>query len=790
MAGRELPLRKRLMAIMLLTSGTVLLLTCAGFLAYDAVTFRKTMVRELATVAAIIANNSTAVLAFNDSAGAEEILSALKAEPAINAAALYDPGGRIFSTYPVHSPREAFPAAPLPDGYRFEPSFLVGYQPVTQGNARLGTLFVKADLGAANARLRLYAVVAAAVGAVAFLLAYLLSRTLQRQITVPILALAETARAVSMRHDYSVRVRQRGSAELGLLTDAFNQMLTQIQEQLARMDLLNRVTRAIGERLDLSSVYQVMVRTLEDNLPMDFTAVFLHDSAAKSLTVSSVGSGSGRLADDLGMRPGNRVQPDGGILADCLGGAVAYAGDIATEDRPFLRRLAARGLRALFLAPLMVEGKVTGILLAARRDPEGFSALDRDFLRQLGEHAALAAHQAHLYGALQKAYDDLRLSQQSVMQQERLRALGQLASGIAHDINNAISPAALYTESLLETEKDLSPRAREKLRTVALAIGDVAATVSRMREFSRQRAQDAPLAPVQLNLALKQVVELTRARWQDISQQKGIVIQVRTELGPSLPEVMGVEAELREAFTNLFLNAFDAMPEGGTLTVRTRRAAGGGVIAEVADTGAGMDEETRKRCLEPFYTTKGERGTGLGLAMVYGVAQRHNADLEIDSVPGMGTTMRIVFPASAVAAPEPALPKPAPAARTPMRILVVDDDPLVARVLKDTMQLDGHMVSTADGGQAGIDAFLGSLRAGNPFEVVVTDLGMPYVDGSKVASAVKEASPVTPVILLTGWGQRLQAEGETPPNVDRVLGKPPKLADLREALASFAPVRR
>jgi signal transduction histidine kinase/ActR/RegA family two-component response regulator len=789
MARRELPLRKRLMAIMLLTSGTVLALTCAGFLAYDAVTFRKTLVRELATVSAIIASNSTAVLAFNDSAGAEEILSALEAEPAIDAASLYDTAGVLFSTYPEGRLPESFPALPRQDGFRFEPSYLVGFQPVTQGKIRLGTLYVKAHLGAAKARLRLYAVVAATVGAVAFLLAYLLSRTLQRQISVPILALAETARAVSVRHDYSVRVRRRGSAELGLLTDAFNQMLTQIQEQLARMDLLNRVTRAIGERLDLSSVYQVIVRTLEDNLPMDFTAVCLYDAGANRLAVSSVGSGSGGLARDLGMQPGDQVPTDGGILSGCLRGAVTYSGDIATEENPFLRRLASRGLRALFMAPLMVEGKVTGILLAARRDPEGFSALDRDFLRQLAEHAALAAHQAHLYGALQKAYDDLRLSQQSVMQQERLRALGQLASGIAHDINNAISPAALYTESLLETEQDLSPRAREKLRTVALAIGDVAATVARMREFSRQRAQDAPLAPVQLNKALLQVVELTRARWHDISQQKGIVIQVRTELGPSLPEVMGVEAELREAFTNLFLNAFDAMPEGGTLTVRTRRAAGGVVIAEIADTGMGMDEETRKRCLEPFYTTKGERGTGLGLAMVYGVAQRHNADLEIDSAPGVGTTMRLVFPASAVAAPETAHPKPAKAARTPMRILVVDDDPLVAKVLKDTMRVDGHMVDTADGGQAGIDAFLGSVRAGNPFEVVVTDLGMPYVDGSKVAAAVKEASPGTPVILLTGWGQRLQAEGETPPNVDRMLGKPPKLADLREALAAYAPTR-
>jgi CheY-like chemotaxis protein len=193
-----------------------------------------------------------------------------------------------------------------------------------------------------------------------------------------------------------------------------------------------------------------------------------------------------------------------------------------------------------------------------------------------------------------------------------------------------------------------------------------------------------------------------------------------------------------------------------------------------------MDEETRRRCLEPFYTTKGERGTGLGLAMVYGVAQRHGADVEIDSGVGRGTTVRLSFPVPAVepSAPGAAPPPQAPASR--LRILIVDDDPMLLRSLGDALGLDGHVVVSANGGRAGIDAF---HAAGQPFDVVITDLGMPYVDGRKVAEAVKAHAATTPVIMLTGWGQRLVADGEVPAHVDRVLSKPPKLRELRVALA-------
>jgi len=566
-----------------------------------------------------------------------------------------------------------------------------------------------------------------------------------------------------------------------------------VQAHLARLELLNRITHAIGERQDLPSIFQVVIRRLEENLPIDFGCVCLYDQATEELTVASVSARSEGLTAALAMTEHARMGIDRNGLSRCVHGELVYEADLAEVSFPFPQRLAQAGLRSLVAAPLLVESHVFGILLAARREPCSFSSGDCEFLRQLSEHVALAAHQAQIHSALQQTCNDLRQTQQAVLQQERLRSLGQMASGIAHDINNAISPVALYTESLLENEPNLSARAREYLTTIQNAIEDVSQTVARLREFYRQREPQLSLAPVHLNRLVQQVLDLTRARWNDMPQERGIVIRLQTDLAPELPSIMGAETEIRDALTNLVLNAVDAMPEGGALTVRSRAVSiplengNGGpatcVHVEIIDTGAGMDEETRRRCLEPFFTTKGERGTGLGLAMVYGMVERHSAGIEIESAPGQGTTIRLIFPI--VAAPGTQSPRATVPARPEqrLRILIVDDDPLLIKSLRDTLEADGHLVTAADGGQAGINAFEAARQRAEPFAVVITDLGMPHVDGRKVARAIKGLSASTSVILLTGWGQRLVTEGDVPPDVDRVLSKPPKLRELRQALA-------
>ena len=250
MSLRDWPIRRKLTVMLLSISGLVLLLTSAAFVAYQYWSYRRTL-RDMMTLRGrILAANSTAALAFANAADATEILSALKADPHMLAAALYDKGGRLFATYPANAPRDALPAALEPDGYRFERGLLVGFQPVAEGEGqRLGTVYIASDLGVLSAALRLSAVTALAVMAVALLAAYLLSRTLQETIAQPILRLADTARAVSTHQDYAVRAPQGGADELGALTDAFNQMLGRIEEQNRELKgYATGLEQRVGER--------------------------------------------------------------------------------------------------------------------------------------------------------------------------------------------------------------------------------------------------------------------------------------------------------------------------------------------------------------------------------------------------------------------------------------------------------------------------------------------------------------------------------------------------------------
>jgi PAS domain S-box-containing protein len=559
-------------------------------------------------------------------------------------------------------------------------------------------------------------------------------------------------------------------------------MERKLAAQLSRMHLLNDITRAIGERQDMASIFQVVVRTVEVQLPVDFVCICLYDSTDSRLTVSAIGGNSYALAVELALTEQSRIEVDPNGLSRCVAGQLIYDPDLAAVPFPFPQRLALRGLRAMVTAPLLVESNVFGILIAARHEPHSFSSGECEFLRQLCEHVALAAHQTQLYSALQIAYEELRQTQQAVMRHEKLRVLGQMASGIAHDINNSLSPAALYLESLLEHDLKLGPDAREYLVIIQRAIEGVAQTVGRMKEFYSQRDSQGGQAPVSLNKVIEQVIDLTRARWRTMPQESGVVINVETALAPELPMVAGDESGIRDALTNLILNAVDAMPKGGRLSLSSAFDSPSHVRVEVSDTGEGMDEHTRSRCLELFFTTKGARGSGLGLAMVYGMIERHGGELQIDSEVGRGTTIRLLFPVMITRVPDNTgsfaiLPSES------LRILVVDDDPIILKSMFTTLEKDGHVVFAADGGKAGIAEFRSAHERGAPYDVVITDLGMPHVDGRMVAATVKALMPVVPVILLTGWGMRLLAESQVPAHVDRVLSKPPKLATLRAALS-------
>lgn len=575
-----------------------------------------------------------------------------------------------------------------------------------------------------------------------------------------------------------------------------------LRQQLSRITLLSHITQAILAQAELESIFEVVAERLVEDLPVDFVGIGLLDASAKTFAFTATRSRDPLFAPRVPFLSSAIMElSDLGELARCLEGQVVSLSDLRSSRAAVGAVLAQAGLGSLVAVPLGAGESPEGILIVARQPTDGFQPQEIEFLQMLRQHISLAAHQARLRQHVQRAYDDLRRTQHALMQHERLQALGQMASGIAHDISNALSPIVGYADLLLEQE-NLPERLRYYLQMIKTSGLDIAQIVTRMREFYRQREEQEIVLPVNVAEVVRQVVELTRPRWRDMPQERGIVIDVKTDVAPDLPPLPGIESEIREALTNLILNAVDAMPLGGTITLRsyTRQAASrptreppeGAVpasftelVIEVSDTGTGMDEKTRDRCLEPFYTTKGEKGTGLGLAMVYGIMQRHNGEIEIESELGKGTTVRLIFPLQPVVSPTRA------AAREdhvggirPLHILAIDDEPAVLDLIKEMLEIDGHRVEVAEGGHEGMETFYAAQQQGRPFDVVITDLGMPHLDGREVARLVKRTSAATPVILLTGWGKRFGAEGNVPAEVDFILSKPPKLHELRQAVAT------
>jgi PAS domain S-box-containing protein len=598
--------------------------------------------------------------------------------------------------------------------------------------------------------------------------------------------------------DITDRKRAEAERQLALLREQrareeAEAAVTVARIQLNQLHLLAKITRAIGEHQKLECIFDVVVRSLEEELPSDFACVCTHDAEGDDFVVRQVSAKRPSIVDELEVSEGTRIDIAESVLDRCVSGEVFYDPDISIQEAACFQSLHACGLSSIVFSPLMFEKRLLGIVVVGRAAANGFSRGETEFFEQLCEHIALAVQHTELFANLQRAYDDLRASQQTMLQQERLRSLGQLASGIAHDINNAISPASVYVDSILDHDNSLSPRTREQLKTVQRAVGDVSQTVARMRGFHRPAESSDGFRPVEPGRLVAEVLELTRPRWTNIPQQKGVVIELDQQIDKDLPTILGAESEIRDSLTNLIFNAVDAMPDGGTLRLRAYSSSaaadsaeqGRKVVLEVADTGVGMDAATKDRCLEPFFSTKGERGSGLGLAMVYGMSQRHGAELEIDSQVGRGTCVRLRFIARSASSGNGAVhPGHLPPGR-PLRLLVIDDDPRVLASLSDALMSEGHMVEVALGGQAGIDQFRATRPSSTAFDAVITDLGMPHVDGRRVALEIRRVNARTPVILLTGWGQRLRDEGDVPEGVSLVLSKPARLQELRSAFDSL-----
>ena len=370
---------------------------------------------------------------------------------------------------------------------------------------------------------------------------------------------------------------------------------------------------------------------------------------------------------------------------------------------------------------------------------------------------------------------------EAMAQSEKLRALGQMASGIAHDLNQSLMLVASYSELARQALVQQPPNQAELedlLTTTTQAALDGGESVKRLLLFTRAAPeQDSQL--VDLNLMVHDAAQLTAPRWRAAAQAASRPISLQIE-ADGHPTIHGSPSRLRELMTNIIFNAVDALPNGGTIRLRVLAEAGQGIV-EVIDSGAGMSAEVQERIFEPFFTTKGEAGTGLGLAMVFGIAEQHGGHIEVQSAPGQGTTFRISFPlVAASAAAEPA-PRPVRVVEPlePLRILAVDDEAMMTRAVARMLKPSGHQVSAAASAEEALE-----MLAAQPYDVVISDMGMgPGMNGWELADAVKRRWPTVRFLLATGWGAAIDPGEARAKGVAAVLAKPYHPAELVRALA-------
>jgi PAS domain S-box-containing protein len=379
-----------------------------------------------------------------------------------------------------------------------------------------------------------------------------------------------------------------------------------------------------------------------------------------------------------------------------------------------------------------------------------------------------------------------------LLQTEKLRALGELSAGVAHDFNNIL--AIIVGRCQMLKNNQTHPIADEKRKTmielksgldiIEKAALDGAETVNRIQQFSRKDQDNKNFVTLDINDLLNDVVEYTRTIWDHDAQHKGISVSVHKNFSPIAP-VTGHASQLREVFTNLIKNALDAMPDGGSLTMETFMD-GNSVVIKVADSGRGIPAEIKERIFDPFFTTKGSQSTGLGLSISYGIISRHYGTITVDSSAGKGTTFSIYLPQALEAKQANAAMKKdeisAPSA--PARILIIDDEEEIRGLLQEIVLADGHVADIASDGESGLKKLCGQA-----YDLVFTDLGMPGLTGWDVAKKVKEINDKIPVALITGYQISDEEENLQEKGVDFILCKPFHITEVQKLVAQGIQLR-
>jgi PAS domain S-box-containing protein len=413
----------------------------------------------------------------------------------------------------------------------------------------------------------------------------------------------------------------------------------------------------------------------------------------------------------------------------------------------------------------------------------GFASYETRYKRRDGNYVEIECYSSlikdeneNIIAGLSIARDitERQQMQQQLFQSEKLRSLGELAGGVAHDFNNILA-AILGRVQLLKMQFKTPPGVTEKrksmidlvksLEIIEKASFDGAETVRRIQEFSRKRPDDKDFVQLNINELLDNALDFTRVRWKNNAESKGIKFDIKKTYAP-VPSMLGSASELREVFTNLINNALDAMPDGGAMEVKTALEENT-ILIDITDTGVGISEELQTRIFDPFFTTKGVQSTGLGMSISYGIINRHKGTIAVKSAEGKGTTFTITLPVAEKSLKKRAEIKSVSLKQREVKILVIEDEDDVRQLLSDILFSEGHEVEVASNGNEGIEVF-----KKNTFDLVFSDLGMPDMSGWEVADAIKRINSLVPVVLVTGWNVEIKDSEKENASVDKVIQKP------------------
>jgi len=556
-------------------------------------------------------------------------------------------------------------------------------------------------------------------------------------------------------------------------------LFKEAEQWIIQLEAIRNITNRLNKLNDVKTVASSVMEEIKKVIDFDNCRVFLLSENREELIPIAFGSEvkeyKGETEEVLRLKIGEGIT-----------GWVAQTGEPQVIDdgerHPRSRHISGSPYvdESMIVSPMIYEGEVRGVVTLSKLGLKQFNQNHLALLNILANEAVVAIENAKLFQSLKQAYAKLKEAQEQLIQSEKLRALGEMAGGVAHDFNNLLGAILGRAQLLLLSTQE--KETKKGLNVIEKAALDGAETVRRIQEFTRLRT-DENFKMLDLNEILIESIEITKHKWKDEAQKKGILIQVETNLNQNLAPVAGNPSELREVFINMILNSVDAMPKGGTLKISTQINENH-ILATVTDTGIGMSETVKRKVFDPFFTTKGPKGNGLGMSLAYGIIVRHSGKILIESQEGEGTTFTVRLPKRKSDELKGIKEKTLEENQSE-NILIIDDEPAIRDLLCDLIQSKGHQAMAVDNSLKGLEIF----KKGK-FGIVFTDLSMPEMSGWEVVEQLKALEPEVVIVMLTGWGTQVDNEKLKAHAVDLLMAKPFEVKKFFEILSQTLKIKK